>query len=477
MTTASPTFDYRTKIGAKPAYVSSQLPLGLLSSAIFRCVACVAAFLATGYLFGTDSRLASLVGLWFGGLIGIALLCFQNNRLSGTGFAFWAYLAFTIRMALGIWHNLTFLDPKYFSEPTQLQYIWDFKWMDYSMKTLTEHWLEMGFSPFFPDRFLEENKNAYLFPYLSQLYYWTSSDFHLNITAWNSLHTVLTGFIFHLLAQLWRLSSELSKLILLAVLFEPFGIFTNVFFRDTTGLFFVAMSALLVTFTGSNPTRFTFLTPLAAASAYLLRPPYLLISLAASVLDFMLNRSGNRAANFSFIAVIVLPFAFLLGLTDLVADTGLSRHAGQFNPDNILRLPFRIVRALTGPFPWTQYFKEVPGWEFQPFEYIQAVFNLTVLWIAAPELYKMLRTRKPQTFVPIYGLFYFISGAIAPAVHLGYVSVGIPFLIFAFPDKPGIGGVFTRRLFVVFAIFILLNWLYTILGLTGSGLLRRAIYR
>jgi hypothetical protein len=71
---------------------------------------------------------------------------------------------------------------------------------------------------------------------------------------------------------------------------------------------------------------------------------------------------------------------------------------------------------------------------------------------------------------------YFISGAIAPAVHLGYVSVGIPFLIFAFPDKPGIGGVFIRRLALVFIAFLLLNWLYVTLGLTGSGLLRKAIY-
>jgi hypothetical protein len=348
--------------------------------------------------------------------------------------------------------------------------------MDYSMRILSDHWLYKGFSPLFPPRFLEENKNAYLFPYLSQLYYWTSSDFYLNITAWNSIHTTMTGFVFILLARLSGLSSQLAKLTMLAVLFEPFGIFTNVFFRDTTGLFFISLSALAIALIGSNPVRLVFLGPLAGISAYLLRTPYLLIGLVTSAIGFILGRSGDRSAKLSFLLIVVVPFALILGLNELVADAGLSRHTGQFSIGSLLRLPFRLVRALTGPFPWSQYFDEAPGWEFQPFEYLQAVFNMSILSIAIPELYRRYRVGQPLPVLPIYGLIYFLSGAIAPAVHIGYVSIGIPLLIFAFPDKEGIGGLFLRRFALVLLAFIFLNWLYVTLGLTGSGILRRAIY-
>ena len=134
---------------------------------------------------------------------------------------------------------------------------------------------------------------------------------------------------------------------------------------------------------------------------------------------------------------------------------------------DLLLFPLRIFRAFAGPFPWYQVFMGVDGAIYMPMDFLQAVFNLTLVVFVIPIAWKMWKkTNKLDPGLLLCALL-FIAGAQAIGVHMPYISVGMVLLL------PLVCRVAPTKLFEAFIFcfcgFIAANVLYWILGFTGSG--------
>lgn len=439
----------------------------ILAQALF-----IGALAIVGRISSPLISLVTLGSIGFGCLWALHASC---GRLLFGKQAFWIIgIAFLTRLGVGSTHYITVINPEYFSNPDVFVYLWDFQWFHESLQFVSSHWHSDGLLAPLPEKYWVNNKNALLLAYCAIGYYF-SGDFALTVAVWNSLHSVYTAFIVAALAGHLGANRQQRRFVLAFLAFQPFGMISSMMARDYVGQTWLAIAVYLLIALINWRVIWLLSIPLAGLLAISVRQPYLIIILMGSGYVYLFQKKVVISGRI-LLLLTVLGVILFSGLWVTLGDISLGRFSEKdaYGASRILLLPFRLLRAVIGPFPWFQVFDDPPppGVEFMPIEFLQVIFNLSLLLVAVPRIWRRFKKYNTVNLAVPFGILLFISGAFATGVHLTYITIGLIFLLpEASSAKPT---VWCRCFLYSTAFFILANEVYWILGLKGSGILRDA---
>lgn len=315
------------------------------------------------------------------GLVALAyVLCMsKRDRMLNDKLILFALLVFTVRVSIGILHYCLAFGVDYFSELSpDFQYLTDYEWLHNSMSEIASNWAKHGFGSF-PDNYFFEHKNVLLHPYLSLLYYLTGNNHYLNITVVNALHSALVAFLVSSLV-LSDGHSKTLKAVFVVALFQPFGLFSSIMWRDSVGQFFLVCGSLLITqLLESRQKMFRIIFGSLFLSS--LRNIYFVIGVITGLASALHNKKITTG---KVIGSIVSASILLFVLSSL--SVGMFSFYDFGSNDLAYRQDFiglikRFFIGFTGPFPWTQIFDpNIRGREYLLPEVLQAVFSMAVYY-------------------------------------------------------------------------------------------------
>lgn len=439
---------------------------------VFSVLLAQAVFIGVSAFVGRlTSPLISLIILAIVGLVGLLVLYATcGRRLFGKPALLIIGIAFLIRLGVGCTHYLTLMEPEYFSNPGSFEYLWDYQWYHESLLKVSGIWQSDGFLAPLPEKYWVENKNAVLLAYCSMGYYF-SGEFPLTMAVWNSLHSIYTAFLIGALALHLGANRRQALFALAFLAFQPFGIISSMMVRDFIGQTWLAIAVYLIIVLIKWRALWAVAIPVASLLAMSLRQPYLIIILlgAGFVMVLKNNRQiGVRVAVFTTIAVFVASSqlgALLGGLS-----VGRFLEGDTFSIGRLLAIPIRLIRGVFGPFPWFQVFDDPAptGIDFMPVDFLQVVFNLALLLVVVPRIWRRFSLNQTVNLAVPFGIMLYLTGALATGVHQTYISVGMIFLL---PEACRASSIVWFKSFgYSIAFFLLANGAYWISGLKGSGL-------
>ncbi|MBA4319217.1 MAG: hypothetical protein C0412_12520 [Flavobacterium sp.] len=441
-------------------------------------------FTLTFLLNFNSSPIQSIITTSIAGVVSVLVLSkLFLTRLFGKKAQTILVSAFILRLIIGVSHFLFAIKTDYFLNPTVFNYLWDFSSIHELMSLVSQSWHIQGLFSKLPESYYLANKNPFIIQFMGLLYYF-SGEFVLNISVWNSLMNTFTATIIGLLTFLNTNSRKNTLVALVIVAFQPFDIVSSIVWRDSTGLFLIALAALLVIGFKDKLGIAIILLPLSAFIASWHRSPYLFIILFLFLYVFKVEKkiSIPKAIGLSFL-VIPLGFVFFGGFRNVfysVLEVGtfrgntLSRDGTYFDLISlpvVLQLPVRLLKSILGPFPWGQFFQKVPGFEYQPVDYATSVFNLSIFIIVFSSLRKSWKIERKIDYGFLFGIMIFFLGIMAFDVHVSYVAIAVPFFI---PELTKVYSKekFLNSIYVSLAIFIILHILFYTTGMLGRGYFR-----
>lgn len=379
----------------------------------------------------------TLLLTYLAGLLSFSYLLAQMGRsgIVSHKLSLIAILVFSFRVLVGVIHYLMFIDGAYFEQLVpHYQYIWDFEWMIYNMSMLSQHWTDNGLFSL-PDTFVvQEQKNILLMPYLALTYYLGGNEHFLNVAVVNSLHNVFVTALVASYASGIASKKVVSAVFLIALL-QPFGLFSSIMWRDSVGQLFLLTGAVMVFQYRSGLTdMFKALAGILLIGA--LRNLYILVGFSALFVQMLSIGQRNSQVFIRFLMIIMLPAMVYFYIYDWVFsfyDLSSSRFAYGDESGDFLK---RIIIGLVGPFPWTQIFDSgIPGREYMLADILQAMFNLTVLYLFA---LGVLNTRIPWSKQPYITIIFLVGAIIGLGIfsygHVSYVTVATVLLLPLIPD-------------------------------------------
>jgi len=417
-----------------------------------------------GYELSRYWSLLSVTGAAFAGLLVFSAV--YIGRAFGKKAVYILCLAFALKVGLGVWHYLFFMDADYFTTMNAFSYFHDFEWMNNKMQAAADFWREEGFSPL-PATFYFGNKNPFLLAYNGVLYFLSGNN-HLNISPWNALHSIYVAILVGALALQAGATKTQARFALAIAAFQPFGFISNLMWRDSVGQFWLVLGAYLLIATREKKWWWVLTLPAAGFFAWSVRQPYLLLLIALAA--YMLASAYRSKMNMWLILLFFGAIAVGLNVLPAVMGLALDRFQGtsQLSFDFFL-FPLRIVRAIAGPFPWFQLFMGVDGAEYMPVDFIQAVYNLALIILVVPiAIKKWKETGLDPSFV--LSALLFITAAQAVGVHISYVSIGMVLLLPLVCRVPT--AKWHKTFFLCLLGFIIANTAYWLLGLAGSGVVQ-----
>lgn len=421
-------------------------------------------------LFGYElSRYQSFLSVTCASFVGLFVISvtYVKNAF-GKKASLIIYIAFILKVCVGVWHFLSFIDSYYFTSTGSYKYLWDYQWMHETMQFVSSYWRQYGLLSPLPESYFIGNKNPFLIAYNGILYF-LSGDNHLNISPWNALHSLYVAILVGALALHAGATQMQARLALTLAAFQPFGFISNIMWRDSVGQLWLILGAYLLISTQGKKYLWIILLPVSCFLAWSLRQPYLLLILALAVymtLSSVYQSKKKGLIIASLLALIMVGAVFLPAFLELA----MGRFSGTHQLTvNFLLFPLRLVRALAGPFPWYQVFMGVDGVEYMPADFLQAVYNLSLIVLALPLGKRMWRESKIIDPSLLLCVLIFVSAAQAVGVHISYVSTGMVLLLplACKADYKKLLPTF----FVCFYSFFIANLCYWALGLSGSGIL------
>ena len=378
-------------------------------------------------------------------------------------FYFVIVASFLVRVGVGVWHFVTFINPEYVDRPTDTNFEWDYEWLNQEMAKVAETWRLDGFlAPMDPFFFLT-NKNAFLTIYNGSLY-WATGQNVLTYAPWNALHSAYMAYIVIMLARRLDASSPALMWIAILIAFQPFGMISSIFWRDTVGHAWLAMGFVLMLLTRHRLPALLVATAIAAFLSFGVREPYLLIPSSVFVLFLVKEKLSWHTMLVSAGALVVGVF-----LGGIVLALAFRRADVAFGGLDLLGMPGRLAHAVVGPFPWYQvtYGRDlVPGAPYMIPDFAQHVLSAAVYLLVAPVVYRRWRQDRGVDAAFFFGALLFFTGLFGLAVHSSYVTIGtafmMPLLVHVRPGR------IPRTVAGVFVAFVCLNLFWWASGL-GAG--------
>lgn len=431
-----------------------------LLSFLIKSAQAVVLYFAILFLVPSNNPLSSLIGYSLVGIIPVlffAKLLIDDN--SSIKFLAFAYI---IKILIGVFHYIWFIDPTYFhgsGDEVKLTSVNDFMSMfdqvgvfvdnfDGSMKSIGEY----GNMP-----------HAELYALMS-LTFKIVGNYYLTIIP---LNVVCSLFIALMITYVVKLRGGNYQVALFLCSFFPMTLLSDYFFRDAFGLMICTFALVLVLL--SKEWYKILILVFASYLFYWQRTMYVVIPFIAYFLHQIIN-SSNRKQDPGKIIFYIIIFAFALMFASTFIGGVYEDNRGYTSTTqsliSYLTFPIRYFLCIIGPFPWTQCFngKVENTFMMGDFFFSAALFYLTIK--GYPLLVKDYRRGVGIDYLVIVGFLIMIMGIMNPAHHLGYVGWGLLFFV---PTLTRIfqWSSFVRFHIVFFALMILFNILYIMMGLGG----------
>ena len=319
---------------------------------------------------------------------------------------------------------------------------------------------------------VDNDKDASIHTWMGWLFVAGKSRHALDLAPFNSFHHAITGLIICSLALALGYSVRSAQLAGVITAWIPWAFPASLMWRDSVGLAWVAFAVLMLVMGLKNGWITYGLVVLPAGFlAYSVREIYVIVTLTV-LLGAILGDKTSVLRKSKLLTRLFYIFALGLLIASIAKLAGggvFYRYVGYGNdifslPVRLLKSPLLLIRALIGPFPWLSGNFDL----FCLFDYSFHVFQTSLL-------FSFIERRKVKRFrldaLVVTGLAMWIIGVMATGVHTAYIAIAIPFLL---PAILEVRSNILKWLGISFILFLLLNTVYVLLGLQGSGIIMKA---
>jgi len=394
--------------------------------AIFSTVIILFLFL---YLFVpvSESKIITFIMTVLSGILSLLVLCHVLVKIKFASFRTSMIIisAYIIRVILGVFHYVCYFGVDGFYSKSDFNYLWDYQWLHEAMVTLSEYWNQSGFGIPPPEVVISSTKYVLMTVYMSLYYYLSGNNHYLNIIAINSFYAVLVAVLVSSVSM--RLSGESdSRGVLLICLFQPFGLGSSIFWRDSIGQLFVISGIIMIT---SAKVSFKGIM-IAICSCFLMimqRAVYVLHGIIMYL--FIILKRGKAIKSINGLIVLIL---FSAAISIYGIDIFNLSFRGYIIEDSefislgwsITPIIERIVKGFVGPFPWHQIFNyDVLGREYLLFDMLQSSFCLVIIFMAFKNIYNKIEYISGDHILIIIAVILFMVSGVISFGHTPYVAV------------------------------------------------------
>ena len=379
-------------------------------------------------------------------------------------------IGFIVKLVIGYLFWQFYLFPDYFTNPTShirfnhREYLYT-EWL---MKDIASERLSSGF--FYVSPIILTFKHLKIHYLMSNLYM-SGSYNPFDLAVQNSLFSMYTAVLVMAVARMLGATPRQLRFTTLLAVYQPLTMISSIIWRDTVGQFFVAFGGYLTFKAARSRFYIAFLLLLAGSfSMFMQRDIYFFFPLLVYT-TYIIVQSKNK------FLVLILPILFgiifYLNFMFELSEGLITSYAGNLTLNSLgLFLPINIIRIFVGPFPWTQWFSFTDATIFQVADYFQSVLSIAMVLVCIRAFARHLIPDPIQnkgSYLLVIMFIPFILAALGTIdVHQAYMTTGIVFLIPVLALSTE-GKSFSLYNFYVFVAFILVNLIWIVSGLAGSG--------
>ena len=423
-------------------------------------------FLLPLFLVGSGlGRLTSYLLTLLTSSLAIIYLSFMFRNIFAINITILAMTGFGLKILIGYMFWEFYIWPDYFNQYSNMAFDhYEYLFTQTSILQTATHRLENNFfSP--PPLIYALTQGKYIFiNYIMSNLYMSGNSNLLDFSIQNSLFSVYTAVVIALISISFGTTKKQTKIIFIISLFQPFSFISTMFWRDVVGQFFAILGIYFLLSSFNSPIlRASFLILISSLSMFLLRSVYVIIPIFLYLLKYFkdgvisIRKGSILLVLFALVALIL----FKTNLVGVLGD-GYSSYLSIFGISFILLLPLDYIKALIGPFPWINWLEFNDNTIFHIANYFQAVYVVAILYFTI----KFYKSSKSE--LKFYTSFIFLillsMSLITKDVHTEYYSFAVAILL------PITAKYLTIKRFVfvysiVFVFFIVLNVVYSLLGL------------
>lgn len=370
-------------------------------------------------------------------------------------------LAFIIKILIGVFHYLYFIDPSYFSTSGEINMMHhEFQGVTDFLKSAVEDKMAFGILHMKLDGWVthQEILSIIAIP----LYFFGVKM--MNIGPINAFCSLFASMNLLIVTRKYISNRKKEKLIILLLAYFPATLITTYFYRDIVGWCLMSIG-LTMMYLAKNHISKILAMVIAIYCCYLQRNGYAVIPIALWVVSYMLSDTHNKKFYLGFILIASLfLISYVISLTSNEATEIMASNVTKWP---IYLLPIKLIFGLIGPFPWTNilHYKLNPASAYYLSDYAMGCLNIGLVIGVAKNIKKNWEKRYLNEST-VMGLLLLIMGIMNPYMHMTYVSIGIFFMI---PYLIQIQTVrsFKKNMIIAILILIFLNLLVIATDING----------
>ena len=376
-------------------------------------------------------------------------------------------LAYVIKLLIGVFHYLYFIDPNYFHSTGNNQMLHqEFQAVTQFLESAVAEKKELGLFHMKLDGYVthQEILSIIAIPFR---YFGVKI---LNIAPINSFFSILTAINIFMVCKKEEWTSDVCKCILLILAFFPATLLTSYFFRDIVGWAFISVGLVLICKANSITTK-TIAIVISMGLFYLQRNGYIVIPIALVMAQYSLLAKTRKVGMFLFVcivALLIVPLAVGFASTE-----STDSYVDGVSNLTVIALPIKIILGLIGPFPWTNVmmYETFPAVSYYIGDYVMGCLNIGLL-ICLFTNWRQYKRIGSLTESMILGLLLISTGLLTRVMHMTYISIGVIFMIPWFVENVGYVAI-NQNIRKAVIVLVLLNILVVSLGLGGLGTIFR----
>lgn len=404
-----------------------------------------------------SSYISSCICFFIITLVGVKLFLIENRYVK-----FYA-LAFIIQIVLGLGHYLYFVDSHYFSTngSPSARFWYEFISVYDAVGRLQESRESCGLLYWMGAEEIQIT-HAEIWHIISFPFYFLQHKW-LNYEALNVFSSILLSCnIMLLYKRKYNENKFVHKVLLFWTAYFPQFIFSDTVWRDAFGVFMISIGAVLVSISNTIISKFISFV-IFGFCAFFQRTMYLVLAGISTFWgEFTRIRSVILKIFYMLLSIVLL--FYLRNYAESV--NGEDYNSGYVNIMSYVTLPIKIFFGMIGPFPWTNFFKNVEAnpvfaWDLKDF--LMGTFQLGYLYSIIFK-WKHFSFKNLDT-ITVMGFGIMLSGFVSKQMHIGYISEG---LIFTLPwFFTCIGQEYKRFLKYSFLTLLFLNLVLLMIGNLG----------
>lgn len=338
-------------------------------------------------------------------------------------------LAYIVKILVGLFHYLYFIDPEYFQTGLYKPLTWEFEAVFDGILSFAHEKKDYGILYY---KARENDVTHQEILSLISIPFVYFGDYVMTISPINTFSSLLISMNIMLISKhKFCFDNTRLKYIAITTAYFPMTLISSLLYRDIVGLAAISVGFVLVMF--SRKKIVTYLMLLVACYLFYLQrtiyPVILLLSFIINSIFFQKSNKKNTELFYKIITIVLsfIIFPIILHYSNTEANEVMASGAINFN---YLFLPLKIIIGLVGPFPWNQFlmYEIIPAYAYQLGDYLQGTLNVAVV-ITIIRYRKKFFSKNNFNLLNIAGIIIILSGLFNSFMHMTYVAIGFVFLL------------------------------------------------